>query len=564
MWAMKASEKEKLPFHPCMNEKAHTRVARLHLPVAPRCNIHCIYCRRGKQSNSGLRGPGRFTAILNPQEALEKASSFLQHYGSNSIVGIAGPGDPLANEQTFATLELLRSHFREIRLCLCTNGLALPEHLAALSTMGLRHLTITINGVEPRYVSQLQPAITYKNSEYRGEQAAKILIAQQLRGLQRAASNGIFVKINFVAVHPINTTHITETARTVKKLGAGVFNIMPQLVLIQDEFQQRLPHHQLEHLQNDVWSCGGLAEAMIPANEAFMDQNGCAIAYTGAFAGALGKSLLSGGARTEVFAPRVLQLAQTLKAQGKMISYQPLCFTHYVLIVPKGNPAGIEHIEDMGKKGIKTLITPDASPPGGKASMVILQKAGVYEQAVKNSVSSGDCVQTSVPEIVHGRAHVAVVENRLTRLPQFKGKLDVLDIDEKYYPPAPIPFTIGRMKWAKNVELAEEYIRFMLSEKGQACFQNAGFIPALSERGQRLCRDLGIDDGQLPGQLVVLWDIPLPLRSAIPELWRMPCHPMSWPLTLAVELDCPSWLGSSFWQNILRLGLSGGSTQRNT
>ena len=55
-----------------------------------------------------------------------------------------------------------------------------------------------------------------------------------------------------------------------------------------------------------VWSCGGLAEAMMPANAKFTEKNGSDIAYTGAFAGALGKSLLTGGAQTEVFAPRVL------------------------------------------------------------------------------------------------------------------------------------------------------------------------------------------------------------------------------------------------------------------
>lgn len=243
-----------------------------------------------------------------------------------------------------------------------------------------------------------------------------------------------------------------------------------------------------------VWSCGGLAEAMIPANSLFNRQSGCAVAYTGAFAGALGKSLLGSNAQTEVFAPRVLELAKKLKAQGKMIDFAPLCFTRYVMITPRGNPAGIEKIEDMGREGIRPVIIPEASPPGGKATMIILKKAGVHDLAVRNSVAQGDCVQTSVPDIVDGTGDVAVVEQRITRLPQFKDKLEMIDIPEKYYPPVPIPFTIGRMKWAKDVELAEEYIRFILSEPGQKFFEEAGFIPASSEQGQRLSRKYGVHD----------------------------------------------------------------------
>jgi len=111
-----------------------------------------------------------------------------------------------------------------------------------------------------------------------------------------------------------------------------------------------------------VWSCGGLAEAFIPANKAYEETTGCRIDYSGAFAAALGKSLL-GDAKTEVFAPRVLELAQKLKAQGKMLHFVPLCFTKYVLVTPKGNPAEIKSIQDLGKPGIKTVLSPNASPP---------------------------------------------------------------------------------------------------------------------------------------------------------------------------------------------------------
>ncbi|MBU1172184.1 MAG: substrate-binding domain-containing protein [Proteobacteria bacterium] len=243
-----------------------------------------------------------------------------------------------------------------------------------------------------------------------------------------------------------------------------------------------------------VWSCGGLAEAFIPANQVFETKTGASVSYTGAFAGALGKSLLGGNATTEVFAPRVLELAKKLKAQGKMLSFEPLCFTRYVLATPKGNPAHIESIDDMGREGVRTVLIPDASPPGGQASMIILKKAGVEDLALKNAVKKGDCVQTALTDLIEGKGDVAVVEQRITRLPQFAGKLDVRPIPEQFIPPVPVPFTIGVMTWAKNRDLAREFVTFILSDQGQAFFERAGFIPARSEEGERLIQKYGVLD----------------------------------------------------------------------
>ena len=113
-----------------------------------------------------------------------------------------------------------------------------------------------------------------------------------------------------------------------------------------------------DHLQ--VWSCGGLAEAFIPANEAYEKRTGVKISYTGAFAAALGKSLL-GGATTEVFGGRVLELAKKLRQADKMVYFKPLCFTSYVMVTPRGNPAGIEKIQDMARPGVRVVLAPDAS-----------------------------------------------------------------------------------------------------------------------------------------------------------------------------------------------------------
>ncbi|MDF2928406.1 MAG: putative molybdenum transporter, solute-binding protein [Anaerospora sp.] len=110
---------------------------------------------------------------------------------------------------------------------------------------------------------------------------------------------------------------------------------------------------QADSLQ--VWSCGGLSEAFMEANNLYEQRNGIQVNYTGAFAAALGKSLI-GGAVTEIFAGRVLQLAKTLRADNKMLYFRPLCFTDYVLITPLDNPAGIQSVQDLARPGVKVIF----------------------------------------------------------------------------------------------------------------------------------------------------------------------------------------------------------------
>lgn len=249
--------------------------------------------------------------------------------------------------------------------------------------------------------------------------------------------------------------------------------------------------HQADSLQ--VWSCGGLSEAFEAANTRFHEKEGVRIDYTGAFAAALGKSLL-GGAKTEVFAGRVLKLSQKLRETGKMVYFKPLCFSEYGLVTPKGNPAGIQNIQDLSRPGVRLIMPFDASPPGGDASRGVLKNAGIEKEAMANLKNTASCVVRMMPEIVDGKADVSVVEKRLTRMAQFSGRVDYVPISEKYFPPGPLTFTVGVMKYARDMDLAKVYVDFLCSEEGQSFFERQGFIAAISEKGMALVEKLGVKD----------------------------------------------------------------------
>lgn len=242
-----------------------------------------------------------------------------------------------------------------------------------------------------------------------------------------------------------------------------------------------------------VWSCGGLAEAMQPAHAQYEAASGAHIAYTGAFAAALGKSLLGSGS-TEVFAGRVLDLARKLRSAGRMEYFRPLCFSSYVIVTPKGNPAQVATVEDLARAGVRVSMAPEASPPGGQAVTGLLKKAGCLDAVMRNVADPGSCVQRSVEDVAAGRTDAMIVELRVARLERFAPRLDVVAIPFALFPPGPLTFTVGVMQEAKNRALADDYVNWITSPDGQAHFERAGFIPALSPKGQELVEKLGVKD----------------------------------------------------------------------
>ncbi|TGC07006.1 nitrogenase cofactor biosynthesis protein NifB [Methanolobus halotolerans] len=212
--------------HPCYSKEAQHKFGRIHLAVAPKCNIQCNYCDRKFDCVNESR-PGVTSEVLAPEAALEKTRQVLKEYPFIKVVGIAGPGDPLANDETFETLELIKNEFPDATLCLSTNGLALPERLPDLLRTGVTTLTVTMNAIDPEIEAQLISHISYKGKVYRGIEAAEILIKNQLEGIRLAVEAGLVVKINTVLVPGINDKHIVEVARKINELGVFIMNVMP-------------------------------------------------------------------------------------------------------------------------------------------------------------------------------------------------------------------------------------------------------------------------------------------------------------------------------------------------
>lgn len=219
--------KEKVKNHPCYSQEAHHFYARMHVAVAPACNIQCNYCNR-KYDCANESRPGVVSELLTPEEAAKKVLAVAMEIPQLSVVGIAGPGDPLANpERTFRTFELIKEKAPDIKLCLSTNGLVLDKYVDKIKELDVDHVTVTVNAVSVDTASRIYPWVFYNHKRYKGKEAAAILLEKQYEGLQACVENGILVKVNTVFVPEINGDEILDLSKKVKSMGAFLHNIMP-------------------------------------------------------------------------------------------------------------------------------------------------------------------------------------------------------------------------------------------------------------------------------------------------------------------------------------------------
>ncbi|TVQ89121.1 MAG: nitrogenase cofactor biosynthesis protein NifB [Chromatiaceae bacterium] len=222
-----ATIRDRVKDHPCFSEEAHHHYARMHVAVAPACNIQCHYCNR-KYDCANESRPGVVSEVLTPAQAVKKTLAVAAAIPQMSVLGIAGPGDPLANpERTLATFRELSEKAPDIKLCVSTNGLALPDLVDELCAHNIDHVTITINCVDPAIGARIYPWIFWNHRRIKGIEAARILIAQQQKGLEMLVARGVLVKVNSVLIPGVNDAHLAEVSRVVRAKGAFLHNVMP-------------------------------------------------------------------------------------------------------------------------------------------------------------------------------------------------------------------------------------------------------------------------------------------------------------------------------------------------
>jgi molybdate transport system substrate-binding protein len=185
------------------------------------------------------------------------------------------------------------------------------------------------------------------------------------------------------------------------------------------------------------------------------------------------------GAPADVFASANTKEMETLVA-GKFVNAEAsnvFLTNQLVVVLPKGNPAGITTLEDLGKPGLKLVLAAE-EVPAGKYAREILENLNAsfgsdyQDRVLANVVSNEDNIRQAVTKVQLGEADASIVYMSDTvAVPELQKIVIPTDVNViAKYPIAPLADS-------KNSALSNEFIEYVLSPEGQAILAKWGFTP---------------------------------------------------------------------------------------
>ena len=139
-------------------------------------------------------------------------------------------GEPLVRRNIMWLIERLSRHLGQglDELTLTTNGSQLAQHAEALAACGVARINVSLDTLDPA---------KFRDITRRGD------LAQVLRGIDAAASAGLTIKINTVALRDINEDEIEDLIRWAHGRGFDLTLIetMPMGEIGADRTEQYLP-----------------------------------------------------------------------------------------------------------------------------------------------------------------------------------------------------------------------------------------------------------------------------------------------------------------------------------
>jgi molybdate transport system substrate-binding protein len=184
------------------------------------------------------------------------------------------------------------------------------------------------------------------------------------------------------------------------------------------------------------------------------------------------RTQIENGASADVFASADQKhMAALVKA--KLVT-APRVFARNtpVIIVPKGNPAGVGSFQELTKA--KKLVIGVPEVPIGTYTLEILEKAGAdFKQQVLANVASRELnVRQVLAKVSLGEADAGIVYR--TDAMAGKDKVEIIEIPAKVNVIAEYPVAV--LSKAPQAAAARAFIDLLLSADGQKRLATAGFV----------------------------------------------------------------------------------------
>jgi molybdate transport system substrate-binding protein len=179
------------------------------------------------------------------------------------------------------------------------------------------------------------------------------------------------------------------------------------------------------------------------------------------------------GAPVDVFASASPTWMDSVQDDGPGVTSRvDFAQNRLAIIVPAGNPAGIENLADLTEDGVQLVLAAEGVPAGDYARE-ILRDAGISEAALANVVSNEEDVRAVLTKLIAGDADAGIgyvtdvtpaVSDRVRLIP-IPGEVNVI-----------ATYPIAVVNGTQEADLAKGFVDFVLGD-GQQTLAEYGFLP---------------------------------------------------------------------------------------
>jgi molybdate transport system substrate-binding protein len=178
------------------------------------------------------------------------------------------------------------------------------------------------------------------------------------------------------------------------------------------------------------------------------------------------------GAPADLFLSANVKWANHVKDDGLADRDALLLGNKLVLIVPRGNPAGIHRPDDLTGPAVKHLALAGPTVPAGMYGRQALKKLHLWEKLdEQNKIVSGENVRATLAYVERGEAEAGIVYSTDARITD--------QVTNVYEFPAslhdPIRYPLVLLKSAAGNEPARRFFDFLCAPAAEKVFTRHGF-----------------------------------------------------------------------------------------
>ncbi len=145
------------------------------------------------------------------------------------------------------------------------------------------------------------------------------------------------------------------------------------------------------------------------------------------------------------------------------------------LVVKKGNPKGIQgDLKELLSENNAIVLCSAESGSIGRETKKILDKAGIYDEAIKKSVYVTTDSRNLTKAIIDGDADLVINWYATTFWDDNQQKVDPIVLDESLAEKKKL--VISLLEFSENKEIAKKFMDYAASKEGRAIFKKYGFL----------------------------------------------------------------------------------------